>query len=387
VPLVLSAWGVVLSAGAFVWNELHRDALRAYPIEPGLAVEEVDSFEYLPVRIATDEWGRVFVSFDRSSNGQEYGGVWELVPDRETGRMTHRIVAQSALLYRPYGLAARGGDLFVSHSGRFARARGGQISYESTGAVTRLSDADGDHTYEFYDDVVTGLPGSRGPDSQHQNNGVCFGPDGALYVANGVSSNRDPGEHPWEGTILRTDPASGAVEVFARGFRNPFALAFGPGGALFATDNDVDQDPGDELNHVVRGAHYGHPYVIPGADTRATGFTPPVHLGGPGSNLLGLAYTEATALPERFRGCLYVADPNRGQVLRLRLERRGATFAVVAATPFAAVPSPVDIAVTRDGVFYVLSRFSRKVFRVRCVEGDGEEAHRGQSPRRLGELL
>src|SRR5215471_7433043 len=62
-------------------------------------------------------------------------------------------------------------------------------------------------------------------------------------------------------TILRN-----SGYVFAEGTRNAFDLAFGPNGALFATDNGPDRDMSDELNWIRPGLHYGFPWRMGGAD-------------------------------------------------------------------------------------------------------------------------
>jgi glucose/arabinose dehydrogenase len=52
------------------------------------------------------------------------------------------------------------------------------------------------------------------------------------------------------------------AETWALGFRNPYGLAFGPDGSLWATD--MGPRGGDELNLVVRGKNYGWPLVSEG---------------------------------------------------------------------------------------------------------------------------
>src|SRR4051794_18396978 len=49
------------------------------------------------------------------------------------------------------------------------------------------------------------------------------------------------GSLPCNGAILRVPCTGGKLELVAWGFRNPFGLAFGPDGCLFATDNMYDE--------------------------------------------------------------------------------------------------------------------------------------------------
>jgi glucose/arabinose dehydrogenase len=306
------------------------------------------------------------VSYDYFEDWGDMGAaIVQLLPEKATGQFEQRIVADSTILMRTYGLAVRDGDLFVSRSGMRAKATMGRITYESTGAVTQLKDLDRDGYFEYAHDVVQGLPGARGPDTMQQNNGIAFGPDGSLYVTCGCAANRDLDEHPWGGVILRTQPDFSRTDIFARGFRNPFGIALGPDGELFVTDNDIDENPGDELNHVIEGEHYGHPFVVPKQDhVTPVGFRSPIFVGDLESNLLGLAFATSSSLPEKYRDCLYVTDLMQNTVWRMTLARDEDTYQVTGVSPFATVSSPVDIAITGEGVFYVLSRRSKAIYRI-----------------------
>ena len=75
-----------------------------------------------------------------------------------------------------------------------------------------------------------------------------------------------PGAVPCSGAIMRVPKEGGQVELVAWGFRNPFGLAFGPDGRLYATDNGYDDrgsrpiyGAADMLWLVDRGRWYGWP--------------------------------------------------------------------------------------------------------------------------------
>jgi glucose/arabinose dehydrogenase len=365
---VVSVLGVALAAYAFIWKDLR--GIQLDPLvrvhEPGFVVEKIADLENPPIRVAVGDGQKVYVCYDYFGDaGTMGGGIVELAADPATGKYSQRVAADSPLLMRCYGLAVRDGELFVSRSGICARASEGRIRYDEAGAVTRLSDMDGDGYFEFADDVVTGLPGARGPVTMHQNNGLCVGSDGALFVTVASAADRSIADHPWEGTILRVSPDLASTRVFAEGFRNPFGVTVGPDGELFATDNDVDANPGDELNHIVEGSHYGHPYVVPGEVADAGGFRDPVLVGEHEMNFLGLAYATATALPDNCRDCLYVADFMQNAVWRMRLEKSGSSYRVVSVDRFVTISSPIDIAVSPAGEFFVVSRVTRNVYRIR----------------------
>jgi len=326
-------------------------------------VERIAETEADPIAVTVDEQDRVYISLQLL--GQElYDGQVARVDDgagTKPGRLV--VVADSPALFRPFGIAARGGKLYVSRSGFMAHATAGRIEYENGGAVTRLSDLDGDGLMDYYEDVVRGLPGCQGSAATHQNNEILFGPQGELYITSGACSDRDVFNHPWEGTILVASPDFETVEVYARGLRNPFGLCYGPDGKMFCTDNDTTVDnPGDELNLVEKGADYGHPYVI-AADDGGGAFRKPIVNSPSDGNFTGMTYSNAPELPADCRDCLYVTDFIGNRILRVHLTPNGDTYDARIEV-IASVPLPIDIAVTSKGVFYITSRVGA-VFRIR----------------------
>lgn len=370
VALLLVPIGTALGVSLLLWRPI--DAGYVGPVRvasPGFVIEEVYKFEADPIRVAVDEGDKVFVSLQLL--GQEYysGRIIKL-EDEISGRAPSvKVIADSPVLYRPFGLAVRNGEVFVSRSGVLATATDGVINYASSGFVTRLRDLDGDGFLEYMDDIVSGMPGARGPNTQHSNYGIAFGLDGSLFVSTGSSTNRDPFEHPWEGKILRVSPDFQTVEIFADGFRNPFGLTIGPNGDLFATDNDETiANPGDELNHIVRGQHYGHPYVI-GNDDGGGDFTTPVALSPKESTYTGLTYSDSAQLAQEFRQCLYITDFLQGKIWRVNLSQSSGKYSSKASL-FAEIPLPVDIAATQSGEFYVTTRHGY-LYRIRPVSNRG----------------
>jgi len=74
------------------------------------------------------------------------------------------------------------------------------------------------------------------------------------------------GSVPCSGSVMRVRPGGGQPELVAWGFRNPFGLAWSPGGQLYVTDNSYDNrgsrsiwGAGDILWSVTPGTWYGWP--------------------------------------------------------------------------------------------------------------------------------
>ena len=369
--LAASSFGVAFTGGIFVWDLLYDIAGgSAVTVADAnqLRIEELAKFENPPLRVAVDPTSsQIFVSFQFQELGGLGGGIYQLdakSPLRSPADV--RVVAQSPALFRAFGLAYYEGSLYVSRSGFAPRTKQGDISYEAQGAVTLLRDLDADGYYEYYDDLITDLPGVRGPDPLHQNYGLAVADDGTLYIANAHDFNRVLDAHPLAGAILCLRPGATEPTVYARGFRNPFGLAIGPNGSLLATDNDVEENPGDEVNHVIEGEHYGHPYYVQSdKNVVAKGFRSPIYAAThPQSNFTGLTFDRTGALPAPYRGTLLVCDFIRDQVLSLPLRPRGDTFEVGSPRVFAKIPSPIDIAAAPDGSVYVVSLYDKKLFRI-----------------------
>jgi hypothetical protein len=108
-------------------------------------------------------------------------------------------------------------------------------------------------------------------DSEHGVNGLATGPDGFVYVAIGnldhlpidVAATVERPNVDLLGTVLRVSPDGEDVEVFAKGLRNVYGLAFDERGGLWGVDNDGETPNGwraEEILHIRRGADYGFPH-------------------------------------------------------------------------------------------------------------------------------
>jgi glucose/arabinose dehydrogenase len=114
--------------------------------------------------------------------------------------------------------------------------------------------------------VVVPHPGH----SNHNGGQLQFGADGMLYAGTGdgggAGDQPDNAQNPSSrlGKLLRIDPSSGATQVFAIGFRNPYRFSFDlvsdPGQPRLAI-GDVGQDRFDEIDYLplaaASGANFG----------------------------------------------------------------------------------------------------------------------------------
>lgn len=271
----------------------------------GYRIEAVATGLDFPTGVAFDGAGIAHVT----EAGYAYGKTWRpprLVRIGADGR--HAVVAEGDDDGPWSGVAW--------HAGAFYVAAGGELR---GGAILRIS-PDGATT-----PLVAGLP-SLG---DHHTTGPVVGPDGYIYFGQGTATNagvvgednaakgwlkRNPGIHdvpcrdltltgnnfttaspnnpaeaittgafspfgvstrrgqvirgqvPCNGAIMRIHPGGGKVDLVAWGLRNPFGLAFSPGGRLYATDRTYDQrgsrhvyGAGDLVWAIVPGTWYGWP--------------------------------------------------------------------------------------------------------------------------------
>jgi N-acetylneuraminic acid mutarotase len=201
--------------------------------------------------------------------------------------------------------------LWVSHG-----ELGNQDMANFTGKVSVLTGSN----LENMRDVIVGLPRSV---ADHMNNGITFGPDGRLYLAQGSLNGYGAPDRYWgfrpeaplSAAILAADvngdsrfattpvdvttdaptaynpfDANAPVKLYATGTRNPYDLVWHSGGKLFVPINEsangnapagpgnnppaLNELPGgrDFVSQVKAGRYYGHPnpsrgeYVLNGGN-------------------------------------------------------------------------------------------------------------------------
>jgi len=214
---------------------------------------------------------------------------------------------------------------------------------------------------------------------------VAFGPDGALYVANGdgvvdfSGSMRAQTLESLAGKILRIDPSTGngyannpfydgdptsnRSKVFVYGLRNPFRFDFHPTtGQLVVAD--VGNSKWEEITVAEPGDNLGWPCF---EGTEQTGISPTCgglytgkehrratysypHANGRGAAIGGTFYT-GTAFPARYHNAYFYGDFNASTLEVLTLAHDGTPISETFATGAVA---PVRMRMGADGALYVL---------------------------------
>jgi putative membrane-bound dehydrogenase-like protein len=259
--------------------------LKGAEVPPGFSLIKFADL-YRPTAFAFDRNGRMYVT-------SQDGNVYVLRDEDKDGRADSRSTFATGYNF-PVGVAVHAptGDVYVSYQG----------------AITILSDTDGDERSDKEQILVGDLPTGK-----HQNDNLKFGPDGKLYIGIGSTCDACEDTDPRSAAILQFDIVTGKSEIVATGMRNPYDLAFHPvTGDLFATDNgrdDLGMDaPFEELNHIVQGGDYGYPGCWNEQNSPNCKDTiPAVALFEAHSSADGLDFYNGKAFPAEYRGNAFVS--------------------------------------------------------------------------------
>jgi putative membrane-bound dehydrogenase-like protein len=183
-----------------------------------------------------------------------------------------------------------------------------------------------------------------------------LGMDGYFYVAVGDKGlhgavGRDGSRVELRGGgILRLRPDGTQLEIFARGMRNIMDVALNAEDELFTYDNTDEHDWMGRLTHMVERGFYGYPHdFIP----RRPYTLWMMHDFGGGAATGAECYAEDN-LPAAYHGNLFLGDFGKRQVLRVAVERDGATYRVVKSQEMFPNPPedfrPVGLAWSADGL-------------------------------------
>ena len=307
------------------------------------------------------------------------------------------------------GLAGRdGGGNRVSRVSRFTADAAAGYNRAVPGSEVVLIGANGTWNNISHPELDStndiNIPATGGPDGSMQDiliidtlthavGNLVFGPEGALYVANGDGASygrvdpravRVQNIDSLSGKILRVDPITGQglpsnpyyngdpdanrSKVVNYGLRNPFRFAIQPdSGTLFV--GDVGWNTHEEINSGW-AKNFGWPYYegIQGQNAQTGGYNtlataaafyannnavPPLwsrsHAAGGVAIVVGDFYT-GTAYPEQYRGALFFSDFGDNQLRYLRVNEDGSLRSIA---PLNLNVGPVvEMSMGPDGFMY-----------------------------------
>ena len=181
--------------------------------------------------------------------------------------------------------------------------------------------------------------------------------DGYLYISTGdkgiygaVGKDGKTAEIHGGG-IARMRPDGTDLEVYCTGTRNHLDVAITPEDEMFTYDN-TDDGLGwwTRTSHMVDGGYYGYPWDY--KPQRPYTLWMMADYGG-GAGTASITYNE-DALPDKYRGSLFVSDWARKEVLRLELARTGATWKIASTEKFLTAGGgefrPLGLSFSPDGM-------------------------------------
>ena len=210
----------------------------------------------------------------------------------------------------PTGVALKDGDLYIAETDTihiFKNVEKKLLSEEVL--VSKI----------FFDDLPRKNMWNPLKKSWHGWKWIDFGPDGALYISEGVPCNVCDEDDQRYGTILRLN--NGELDIFADGVRNSVGFDWHPETKeMYFTDNGRDwlgdNSPSCELNRLdVDGQFFGYPYkhasdvLDPefGAINPGYNFVDPIFELGAHVAPTGIDFYEGTMFPQSMQHNLFIA--------------------------------------------------------------------------------
>lgn len=224
-------------------------SLPPFPIEP-VALDVIPGYEAVQLPLAADVMptGLAWREDGTLVASSLKGRVWQ-ARDSDGDGLEDQIEPFSDELAAPYGVTT-GNPRSIDCINKYGLLRLWDRDGDGRAESTEVLASGWGHTADYHDWAV-GLP--QDDQGRYYIALPCQQDDRTLATAN------------LRGTALRLvprvpsqdDPQRYAIEIICAGLRFPMGLALNRNGDLFATDNQGNYNPFNELNWLVEGARYG----------------------------------------------------------------------------------------------------------------------------------
>lgn len=289
-----------------------------------------------PIQINFDAQGRLWIAssetYPQIRPGEKANDKILVVEDTDEDGCADKVRVFADGLLIPTGVLPGDGGVYVACSTQ----------------LLHLRDTDGDGRADERRVVLNGF-GTE--DTHHLLHTLRWGHDGAIYMNQSIYIHSHV-ETPYGvrrlngGGIWRFRPTSLQLEIFCRGFVNPWGHHFDFWGQSFATDGAY----GEGINYVFPGAVY---VTAPGATRRVVGLNP----GSP--KHCGLEIISGRHFPDDWQGNMITNDFRANRVCRFVVTERDNGAGYISRQESELIRTthvafrPVDVKMGPDGALYI----------------------------------